>query len=504
MELGGLARPGRELTMKRNRSWRAFIALALTTALTALGLVAASAAPAQAAVPTGTWYVITSAHSGLALDIKNASTAAGAELTQWNRTDGTHQQFRFIDAGGGYYRIQVRHTNMVLDVYEWNAANGATIAQWTDLNGTNQQWSVTEHSDGTYSFINRFSGKALDLWEQSTTPGSRISQYTYNGGAAQKWRLNAVGVGTPTTLANPIRSNGADPWLEYWDGYYYLSTTTWDSTVIMRRATTLAGLKTASDTVVWNDANAPSRCCSHWAPEFHRINGVWYLMYTSGNSQTNFDGQRLHVLRSTGPTPMGPYEFMGTPMPTKWNIDGTYLEVNGGLYLMWSEWVGSDQSIRIAAMSNPWTITGSQVTISRPTHSWETVGMRVNEAPAVLQHGGRTFVTFSASSCQTPDYKLGLLELTGSNPLAASSWTKKSTPVFQQGNGVYGPAHNGFFTSPDGTEHWLVYHGNTSASQGCGSTRQTRVQEFTFNADGTPNFGTPIASGVQFPAPSGE
>ncbi|HEY1093831.1 MAG TPA: family 43 glycosylhydrolase [Glycomyces sp.] len=489
--------------MPRRQRWRGLAALALSAALTAFGLVAAAPAPAEAAVTPGTWYVITSAHSGLALDVASASTAAGAQLTQWNRTDATNQQFRFVDAGSGYYKIQVRHSNMVLDVYEWNAADGATIAQWNDLGGTNQQWSVTEHADGTYSFINRFSGKALDLWEWSTAAGSRISQYTYNGLAAQKWRLNEVG-GSQATLANPIRSNGADPWIEYWDGYYYMSTTTWDSTVTMRRATTLAGLKTAADSVVWNDSGNASRCCSHWAPEFHRIGGVWYLMYTSGNSQTNFDGQKLHVLRSTGSTPMGPYEFMGTPLPNQWNIDGTYLEVGGGLYLMWSEWVGADQSIRIAAMSNPWTVTGSHATIARPSASWEIVGGRVNEAPAVLQHDGRTFVTFSASSCNTPDYKLGLLELTGANPLAASSWTKRSTPVFQSANGVYGPGHNGFFTSPDGTEHWLVYHGNTSSSQGCGSTRQTRVQEFTFNADGTPNFGSPIASGVSFPAPSGE
>ncbi|WP_211234751.1 family 43 glycosylhydrolase [Glycomyces arizonensis] len=486
------------------RRGRVMIALALTAALAAFGLVAASHAPAQAAVNTGQWYVITSAHSGLALDIQDASTEPGAILTQWNRTDAQNQQFRFLDSGSGYYRIQVRHSGMVLDVWEWNADDGATIAQYTDLGGTNQQWTVEEHTDGTYSFINRFSGKALDLWEWSTTAGSRVSQYTYSGAAVQKWRLNAVGDADQSGLANPIRDNGADPWLEYWDGYYYLSTTTWDSTVIMRRATTLAGLKTASDTVVWNDSGASNRCCSHWAPEFHRIDGTWYLMYTSGNSQTNFDGQKLHVLRSTGSTPMGPYEFMGTPLPNQWNIDGTYLELNGRLYLMWSEWVGPDQSIRIAEMSNPWTVTGSHYTISRPTYSWETVGSRVNEAPAVLQHDGRTFVTFSASSCNTPDYKLGLLELTGSNPLSASSWTKTSTPVFQQGNGVYGTGHNGFFTSPDGTEHWLVYHGNTSPSQGCGSTRQTRVQPFTFNSDGTPNFGSPVANGVTIPAPSGE
>ncbi|GAB3219153.1 hypothetical protein GCM10027447_01340 [Glycomyces halotolerans] len=484
---------------------RGLIAGFLAAVVAALGLTATATSPAQAAVDPGQWYVITSAHSGLALDILDQSTEPGAGLVQYNATGAANQQFRFLDSGDGYYRIQARHSGHVLDVYDWNADDGADIVQWTDLGGTNQQWSVTEHSDGSHSFVNRFSDKALDLWDWSTTPGDRISQYTYTGAAVQKWFLDPVDDnGGGESLTNPIKPNGADPWIEYWDGYYYLSTTTWESTVVMRRATTLAGLKTASDVVVWDDAGVADRCCSHWAPEFHRIGGTWYLMYTSGNSQTNFDGQKLRVLRSTGDTPMGPYEFMGTPLPNQWNIDGSYLEVGGQLYLLWSEWIGSDQTVRIAAMSNPWTVTGSHVTIARPTHSWETVGARVNEAPAVLQYDGRTFVTYSASSCDTPDYKLGLLELTGSNPLSASSWTKTPTPVFQQGNGVYGAAHNGFFTSPDGTEHWLVYHGNDSSSQGCGSSRSTRVQPFTFNADGTPNFGTPVPPGTALPTPSGE
>jgi GH43 family beta-xylosidase len=34
--------------------------------------------------------------------------------------------------------------------------------------------------------------------------------------------------------------------------------------------------------------------------------------------------------------------------------------------------------------------------------------------------------------------------------------------------------------------------------------RSTRAQKFTWNADGTPNFGTPIGLGVQVAAPSGE
>lgn len=181
---------------------------------------------------------------------------------QETRTDAHSQQFRFLQTDGGYVRIQARHSGQVVDVYDWNASDGATIAQWPDLGGTDQQWSVIEQSDGTYSFVDRFSEKALDLWEWSTTPGARISQYTYDGLAVQRWQLVPVDSGG---LTNPTRSNGADPWLEYWGGYYYLSTTTWDSIVIMRRSTTLAGLATAPDTVVWDDSAVASRRRSHWA-----------------------------------------------------------------------------------------------------------------------------------------------------------------------------------------------------------------------------------------------
>ena len=76
-------------------------------------------------------------------------------------------------------------------------------------------------------------------------------------------------------------------------------------------------------------------------------------------------------------------------------------------------------------------------------------------------------IVYSASACWGPDYKLGLLTLTGTDPLNPAHWTKKSTPVFQRNdaNGVFAPGHNGFFKSPDGTEDWIVYHANDSASR---------------------------------------
>lgn len=128
----------------------------------------------------------------------------------------------------------------------------------------------------------------------------------------------------------------------------------------------------------------------------------------------------------------------------------------------------------------------------------------MNEGPEPLYHDGRIFVTYSASQCGSPGYKLGLLELVGSEPTQASCWWKSAEPVFQAANGNYSTAHNGFFLSPDGSETWLVYHGVPNSNGSCWIDRTTRVQPFTWNADGTPNFGQPLALDTGVGVPSGE
>jgi GH43 family beta-xylosidase len=309
-------------------------------------------------------------------------------------------------------------------------------------------------------------------------------------------------------FTNPLFENGADPWLEYFDGNYYLTTTTWTSQLVMRKSPTLAGLATATPVFVWSDAD-PKRCCNYWAFEFHRLKGPngyrWYLMYTAGQDGT-LDHQHLNVLESAGDDPMGPYQYKAAMMPDSWNIDGSYLQHNGKLYLLYSQWQGDEQLNLIAQMDNPWTLTPGKPhqVLTRPVLGWETSGRKVTEGAAALQYQGRTFVTYSASFCDTPDYKLGLMELVGGDALNPAHWKKHDKPVFSRTEQVFGPGHNGFFKSPDGKEHWLIYHGNDKASQGCGATRSLRAQKFDFNAEGLPEFGAPLAPGVQVARPSGE
>ncbi len=158
-------------------------------------------------------------------------------------------------------------------------------------------------------------------------------------------------------------------------------------------------------------------------------------------------------------------------------------------------------------MTDPWTIEGERVMISEPTYSWEKNGL-VNEGPQILRNDEEdVFLIYSASGCWTDDYTLGMLTLNeGGDPLNPEDWVKKPEPVFSKKpeNNAYGPGHNSFFKSPDGTEDWIIYHANPLSGQGCGGNRSTRIQQFSWTSDGEPYFGEPVKINTPIQRPSGE
>ncbi|HYO83271.1 MAG TPA: family 43 glycosylhydrolase, partial [Bryobacteraceae bacterium] len=159
------------------------------------------------------------------------------------------------------------------------------------------------------------------------------------------------------------------------------------------------------------------------------------------------------------------------------------------------------------------------VRISTPEYPWEKVGdisrpgpddkphVDVNEGPQPLIRGDRLFIVYSASGCWTEHYALGMLSAHAkSNLMNVKSWRKNPEPVFKAEGAkirnTYAAGHNSFFKSPDGTEDWILYHANPEPGQGCGQNRSPRAQPFRWRADGTPDFGAPLAAGVALPLPS--
>ncbi|NUT37306.1 MAG: alpha-L-arabinofuranosidase [Hamadaea sp.] len=177
------------------------------------GLLTVPATPASAAtVDTTAWYVLLNRNSGKALDVNGASTADGAKLIQWTRSNANNQQFQFVDSGGGYYRLKARHSGKVADVSGFSTANGGAIVQWADGNGTNQQFRLADSDSGYVRLINRNSGKAVEVAGLSTADGATIQQWDDWNGGNQQWQLIRVdGGGTGCALPSSYRWTSTGP-----------------------------------------------------------------------------------------------------------------------------------------------------------------------------------------------------------------------------------------------------------------------------------------------------
>jgi GH43 family beta-xylosidase len=307
-------------------------------------------------------------------------------------------------------------------------------------------------------------------------------------------------------VTNPLIEQRADPWIyRHTNGYYYFTATPPEyDRIILRRATTIQGLASASEAVIWQRHSSGIMGAHIWAPELHHIDGKWYIYFAAGSTR-NVWAIRMYVLENASANPLQETWVERGQITTNWesfSLDATTFEHDGTRYLVWAQHdpdIGGNTNLYIAVMSNPWMISGTQVRISKPDYDWEKTGFLVNEGPAVIKRNGRIFISYSASATDA-NYAMGLLTaLQDGDLLSASSWSKSPTPVFQSANRVYGPGHNSFTVSPDGSYDILVYHGrdyeDISGDPLDDPNRHTRVQRLHWNTDGTPNFGEPAANG---------
>ncbi len=317
----------------------------------------------------------------------------------------------------------------------------------------------------------------------------------------------SVAAAAEPTFNNPLVRQRADPQVTLEaDGYYYYTATVPEyDRIEVRRARTLDELGKAPAKVVWTKHASGPMSYHIWAPEMHRIDGKWYIYFTAGRADAHWE-IRLYVLENSAANPLeGEWKERGQ-LKTEWetfSLDATTFKHKEKRYLVWTqrrpEKALKATNIYMAQMDTPTSITGKPVLLSTPDYDWEKVKFLVNEAPAVLVKNGKVFITYSASATDA-SYSMGLLTANAdSDLLNAASWTKSATPVFKSSEKTrqYGPGHNSFTTTPDGKTDILVYHARDYRDIKGDSlhdpNRHTRAQVIRWKADGTPDFGEPVA-----------
>jgi GH43 family beta-xylosidase len=336
-------------------------------------------------------------------------------------------------------------------------------------------------------------------------------------GCARGTTIAAASPAPACTFLNPL-APGADPWVVRRDSvYYYVKSQ--DRRIWIARSTRLTDLFTAPARAVWSAPDTGWNRTNVWAPELHFIDGRWYIYYAAGRAGPPFTSQHAGVLQSADDDALGRWadrgriytgDSVGTGTGDRWSIDMTVGRIAGRHYAVWSGWTApaatdkTAQQLYIAPLENPWTISANRVLLSAPDAEWERgPQLDLQEGPEILQRGGDVLVVYSTRDSWLKDYALGQLRLrdTTANPLDPSSWTKTG-PVFTGNATVYGVGHASFITTPDGSEHWIVYHTKDAPTPGW--KRSVHAQRFEWPDAGGPMFGDAVPRGERIAMPRGE
>ena len=308
---------------------------------------------------------------------------------------------------------------------------------------------------------------------------------------------------------NPFIEQRADPFiLRHEDNYYFIASVPEYDRLEIRRAPTLEELPEAEPVVVWRKPDAGPMSELIWAPELHFIDGRWIIWFAAASTR-EFDAlgmfqHRMFALVCNDADPLsGKWQEKGqikTPFDT-FALDATTFQHQGRQWYLWAQKapdIAGNSNLYLAELENPWTLKGEPVMLSKPEFDWECRGFLVNEGPAVLKHGSRLFVSYSASATDE-NYCMGLLWIDAdADPLDASNWHKSPQPVFTTSveNRQFGPGHNSFTVTPEGDDV-LVYHArNYTEIEGdplYDPNRHTRLKRVVWDADGMPDFGIPPA-----------
>ena len=294
----------------------------------------------------------------------------------------------------------------------------------------------------------------------------------------------------------------ADPYItkEHGGKYYFTATVPEYDRIVLRESDTLEGLKRAEEKTIWKKHESGEMSYHVWAPELHYLFGGWYL-YFAASEIDDIWKLRPYVLKCLGNDPMkDEWIELGKMKRSSddkfsfeaFSLDATVFKVNSEWYYVWAEKVGVGQQISnlyIAKMENANTLSTAQVLLSTPDYAWERHGFWVNEGPAAIIHGGKIYLTYSASDT-SPAYCVGLLTANMSdNLLDPHNWEKKRTPLLKSNptRGLYGPGHNSF-TQKEDNEDAIIFHARTTDKLICDNplydpNRHTFMGRIIWNED---------------------
>jgi GH43 family beta-xylosidase len=262
---------------------------------------------------------------------------------------------------------------------------------------------------------------------------------------------------TTGQYTNPLM-NGADPTIVRGeDGYFYSGFGT-DNDIYIKRSETLLGLSTADSHLVYDNPDSNRYI---WGPYIYHIDGTWYIYYSSSTENDfGYGHPSCFVMANESKDPFeGEWKFLcenenvddfegnssvkpGLMNTESYGLACGLLKINGELYYTYTKYdyfanepghTKFNECPTIVKMENPYTLTGPECTVARPTYDWELHRDNIDEGCAYLEHDGYGYFAHSASSFMDDNYAVGLSVIDLSQDVMdEKNWKKSTTPIMSR------------------------------------------------------------------------
>jgi beta-xylosidase len=253
---------------------------------------------------------------------------------------------------------------------------------------------------------------------------------------------------------NPILC-GADPFVLYYEGKYYMycTTDTEDKLTGFNDFSSSSGDEDGIFVYVSNDLHSWTK---HgyalkkgdvigekwfWAPEVLCYKGRFYMIFAAEE----------HMAIASADHPLGPFvQESKCWLREQKAIDGSlFVDDDGTVYLYYVQIDGGNR-IFVAKMKDDLSAIETEYPncLIEATEQWETVDSLVAEGPFVLKHNGLYYLTYSCNHTRCTEYAMGYaVSSCPTGPFIKYT----GNPILKKNGKFVGVGHHSFFYAADGS-----------------------------------------------------
>ena len=140
-------------------------------------------------IDNGIYEIQMAKNANKVLDIDGGSTADGAKVQIWDRSQVNQQKFEVIYNNDKTYTIKAVHSGKVLEVPDGKPELSKQIQQNQSNNTDEQKWKIKDLGDGNYNIISKCGEMYLDVAGAGTNNGTHVQLYTSNESEAQLFQF---------------------------------------------------------------------------------------------------------------------------------------------------------------------------------------------------------------------------------------------------------------------------------------------------------------------------